>query len=453
MATAVNSVSLVRQHSAPLPNHMPLPPPASAGRLPKMALLSAALQLLLLLAMSLPTAASWDIVRVGIAAFAPPPNDVQARRSVAAAAEAAAARNADLVLLPADALMEATDTVRWLGALARTHGVALAVGVSQPRLNASSIVVLDHRGDVSARYQKAAAPSGSPRPGTPAQGTLRLRAGGAVRVGLLLGAGDLEFSEPARLLMLDATELGLVAGAALGGDMLRAHTLVRAAENLLPMAVAGHDVGYGLDCAGQLRPPCHVLSNAGGPSATSHAPPSDGATGPVTLVDFNTTFLRDVRHGNAMGDCYRRPYHYQAECGYVPRTQPRAPAPGTQQTFRVAALQMTAGKSVAENLDIAAEYCRKAAARGADAVVMPELWSVGYDALFPTESRAHPNVDASRGIFQWLSHALSVDGPEIARFRALARELRIAIAIAYMQQMQEGVCSPIPQPAPPHAAR
>jgi predicted amidohydrolase len=68
--------------------------------------------------------------------------------------------------------------------------------------------------------------------------------------------------------------------------------------------------------------------------------------------------------------------------------------------------------------------CREAAARGADVVLFPELWQLGY-ALCPTEP-------AQRAA--WLAHATTVDGPFVSHFRELARELGVAVLITYLEE-------------------
>jgi N-carbamoylputrescine amidase len=67
--------------------------------------------------------------------------------------------------------------------------------------------------------------------------------------------------------------------------------------------------------------------------------------------------------------------------------------------------------------------CREAAARGADVVLFPELWQLGY-----TSWRAEPARRA-----EWLAHATTRDGPFVSHFRALARELGVAIVITYLE--------------------
>jgi N-carbamoylputrescine amidase len=68
--------------------------------------------------------------------------------------------------------------------------------------------------------------------------------------------------------------------------------------------------------------------------------------------------------------------------------------------------------------------CREAAAHGADVVLFPELWQLGYSSL---------NAKSVRRA-DWLAHATTLDGPFVSHFRQLARELGLAIVITYLEE-------------------
>lgn len=91
----------------------------------------------------------------------------------------------------------------------------------------------------------------------------------------------------------------------------------------------------------------------------------------------------------------------------------------------VALLQMTpAGNDQVANLRIADRFCRAAAGQGADIALMPEMWNIGY-------TRFDPDHPAERAAFpRW---AVATDGDWVRHFSALARELRMAIAVTYLQ--------------------
>lgn len=98
--------------------------------------------------------------------------------------------------------------------------------------------------------------------------------------------------------------------------------------------------------------------------------------------------------------------------------------------LNVALLQMTAcGNDQAANLRKGTAFCRKARAMGADVALFPEMWNVGYQ--FFTEE----TPEAKKA---WAAQAVTADGPFVSHFRALARELEMAIALTYLQQWEGG---------------
>ena len=91
-------------------------------------------------------------------------------------------------------------------------------------------------------------------------------------------------------------------------------------------------------------------------------------------------------------------------------------------TFHVALLQMISGQTREDNLKKGVEYCRRAKAMGADLALFPEMWSNGYSvSADPEEMRRS---------------AVRPDGPFVAAFRDLARELDMAIAITYLEEYE-----------------
>ncbi len=93
---------------------------------------------------------------------------------------------------------------------------------------------------------------------------------------------------------------------------------------------------------------------------------------------------------------------------------------------RVALLQMaSSGKDQDANRVKGEEFCRRAAAMGADIALFPEMWNIGYTFFDPKRPDERD---------QWAVQAVGEDGPFVAHFRDLAKELRIAIAITYLQK-------------------
>lgn len=93
--------------------------------------------------------------------------------------------------------------------------------------------------------------------------------------------------------------------------------------------------------------------------------------------------------------------------------------------LHVALLQMRPdGNHVVANLDKAEIFCRDAAEQGADIALMPEMWSIGY-------TRFDADRPGAREAFY--KDALAKDSDEIQRFAALAKELDMAIGVAYLE--------------------
>ena len=86
--------------------------------------------------------------------------------------------------------------------------------------------------------------------------------------------------------------------------------------------------------------------------------------------------------------------------------------------LKIALLQLvSAGRDVDANLRKGDAFCRRAAAEGAEIALFPEMWSIGDQAF----SVAAPP-------------AMARHDPFVQHFRGLARELRMAIAITYLER-------------------
>lgn len=92
----------------------------------------------------------------------------------------------------------------------------------------------------------------------------------------------------------------------------------------------------------------------------------------------------------------------------------------------VALLQLVShGADVQLNLQKGEDYFRRAAALGADIVLFPEMWSVGYTLPEPGDPAA---------LAAWQALALDDGSPFLTRFQALAREVDCAAAVTFLQQ-------------------
>lgn len=95
-------------------------------------------------------------------------------------------------------------------------------------------------------------------------------------------------------------------------------------------------------------------------------------------------------------------------------------------SIKVALLQMTAcGTDQDANLSKGEAFCRQASEMGADIALFPEVWNIGYAFFDP----AQPN-----GRETWEAQAVSQDGDFVLHFRELAKELRMAIALTYLER-------------------
>lgn len=105
---------------------------------------------------------------------------------------------------------------------------------------------------------------------------------------------------------------------------------------------------------------------------------------------------------------------------------PHAVATKAPGALRVALMQaLPAGNDQRANLQIAERYCREAAAKSADVLLMPEMWNIGYQ---------NPQANDADTIKEWSSQAVASDGPWVGRFNRLAKELGMAIAVTYLEQ-------------------
>ena len=94
--------------------------------------------------------------------------------------------------------------------------------------------------------------------------------------------------------------------------------------------------------------------------------------------------------------------------------------------LRIALLQLVGcGYDRSASLARGEAACRAAADAGADLAVFPELWSTGYAF-----------IDGDLG--RWRAQAIARDDPWVTSFSALAAELRMAIAVTYLERSPAG---------------
>lgn len=125
--------------------------------------------------------------------------------------------------------------------------------------------------------------------------------------------------------------------------------------------------------------------------------------------------------------------------------------------LNVALLQISASAGDrAANLAKGEEACRRASAMGADIALFPEMWSTAYTPTHPgdpeynlwrgpqrwpegagadaAEAEAAGDTQIPRLDEVWEGQAIGRDDPFLSHFQALAKELKMAIAITYLER-------------------
>lgn len=95
-------------------------------------------------------------------------------------------------------------------------------------------------------------------------------------------------------------------------------------------------------------------------------------------------------------------------------------------TLRVALLQMASCKNdQGANLAKGEEFCRRASAMGADIALFPEMWNIGNTYYDPLQPNARET---------WKAKAISQEDSFFLYFKELAKELKMAIALTYLER-------------------
>jgi len=103
--------------------------------------------------------------------------------------------------------------------------------------------------------------------------------------------------------------------------------------------------------------------------------------------------------------------------------------------IRIAMLQMNpVGYDVQANMMKGDEFCRKAKTMGADLVLFPEIWSIGYSRYHWEGSEKYSPEKYPLSFEAWKNTALDETSEYIQHFKNLAKELEMAIAITYLEK-------------------
>ena len=95
---------------------------------------------------------------------------------------------------------------------------------------------------------------------------------------------------------------------------------------------------------------------------------------------------------------------------------------------RIALLQMVAcGNDQDANRSKGEAFCRLAKEMGADIALLPEMWNIGYSFYDPEQPETRE---------AWRAQAIGREDEFVTHFRALARDLEMAIAVTYLERWQ-----------------
>ncbi len=95
--------------------------------------------------------------------------------------------------------------------------------------------------------------------------------------------------------------------------------------------------------------------------------------------------------------------------------------------FTIALLQMSAGEDQEINKLKGEVFCRRAHQLGADLALFPEMWSNGYRLFDPAGEQT---------LEQWAAQAVGLEDAFVVHFCRLATELKMAIALTYLERWQ-----------------
>jgi predicted amidohydrolase len=94
--------------------------------------------------------------------------------------------------------------------------------------------------------------------------------------------------------------------------------------------------------------------------------------------------------------------------------------------LKIALLQMVShGSDQGANFVKGEDFCRQAARMGADVALFPEMWNIGYTAF---------DLDQPGAFERWAAQGIGPRDAFFVHFKALARELDMAIALTYLER-------------------
>ena len=78
--------------------------------------------------------------------------------------------------------------------------------------------------------------------------------------------------------------------------------------------------------------------------------------------------------------------------------------------------------------------CKNAKENGADIVLFPEMWNIGYQPPFENAWNNPDEAGHGKDIEKWYNYAVDTNSDYIKAFQKCAMELKIAIAITYLKK-------------------
>ncbi len=108
-----------------------------------------------------------------------------------------------------------------------------------------------------------------------------------------------------------------------------------------------------------------------------------------------------------------------------------------ENKFRVALLQLNSINDINKSLNKGEEACRRAKELGADIAVFPEMWSIGYEMPYDEDSIKNNNYMLDDKIKKWKYKAIDDNDIYLLKYKRLAKELDMAIAITYLEKTDD----------------
>ena len=282
---------------------------------------------------------------------------------------------------------------------------------------------------------------------------LPLSASSSIPIGLISGT-DLLFPESSASLMLKGALFVIVSNSfdlpLSQTNITFAHLLkIRSTENVLFSAFAtsseGNDYSMAVNYCWDDNGDESFTSALGCDQGQVLAQGKSGREQILNVQGINFNLLLSYRATQTIwGDAYRRPYHYTPLCYPNINSNPSLDSftqkcPDTTTTknndlkLKIALLQLIPVDSVQGNLETAEAFIRKAMQQNdpPEVVVMSEMWSVGYDIMFPPPV---PKPTLSQ-LYNWTFLANTPPFNSqcfISYFQALSKELNVAIAVSLL---------------------